>query len=139
MQDVSYPINGSCQCGLITYELLEPPLRVIACHCRECQKLSTSAFSLTAMVKAESIRFNGPLKHWERMADSGNVNSAEFCPECGNRIFHYNPAQPEIIKLKPSNLADTRIIQPTLHVWVSEKQDWFEIPEGVEQHPTQPW
>lgn len=139
MQSIHYPISGSCQCGLITYELLESPLRVIACHCRECQKLSTSAFSLTAMVKASSIRFHGPLKHWERPADSGNTNCAEFCPDCGNRIYHYNPQQPEVLKLKPSTLTDTRVIQPTLHVWVSEKQDWFQIPEGVEQHPTQPW
>ena len=139
MQGTCYPIPGSCQCGYITYELLAPPLKVIACHCRECQKLSTSAFSLTALVKHDTIQLHGKPKHWERLSDSGNINCAEFCPECGNRIYHYNPDQPDIIKLKPSTLADTGIIQPTLHVWVSEKQDWFQIPEGVEQHPTQPW
>ncbi|WP_461522045.1 GFA family protein [Porticoccus sp.] len=139
MHDISYPIPGSCQCGHITYELLAPPLKVIACHCRECQKLSTSAFSLTAMVEHDALKVSGQLKHWERPSDSGNTNCAKFCPHCGNRIYHFNPDQPNIIKLKPSTLADTRIIQPTLHVWVSEKQDWFQIPEGVEQHPTQPW
>ncbi|TNE76703.1 MAG: GFA family protein, partial [Gammaproteobacteria bacterium] len=128
MQEVNYPIHGACQCGQVTYELLEAPLNVIACHCRECQKLSTSAFSLTALVEQQAIRFYGTLKHWERPSDSGNTNCAKFCPECGNRIYHYNPEKPEIIKLKPCTLEDTHIIQPTLHVWVSEKQDWFEIP-----------
>ena len=139
MQDIQYPISGACQCGTITYELLEAPQQVIACHCRECQKLSTSAFSLTALVPREALHVNGALKHWERMSDSDNTNCAKFCPECGNRLYHYNPDKPEIIKLKPCTLADTRIIRPTLHVWVSEKQDWFQIPEDVEQHPTQPW
>lgn len=138
MDNIEYPIKGSCQCGEITYELLEPPLMVAACHCKECQKLSTSAFSITAMVNASSVKFNGSMKNWSRVADSGNVSGAKFCPSCGNRIYHFDPNDPDKLKLKPSNLTDTRIINPTIHVWVSEKQDWFQIPEGVKSFDKQP-
>lgn len=138
MNAIQYPISGSCQCGSVSYQLLAPPQAVMACHCRECQKLSTSAFSITAIVHEQDIRFSGPLSHWSRMADSGNINGAAFCPTCGNRIYHYSPAQPGIIKLKPSNLDDTRVIKPTRHVWVSEKQDWYQIPPGVEVFDYQP-
>ncbi len=138
MSDVTYPIKGSCQCGNVTYELLKPPLLVAACHCKECQKLSTSAFSITAMVHADSVQFMGELKGWSRVADSGNVSTAKFCPNCGNRIYHYDPKEPEKLKLKPSNLSDTRIIKPTVHVWVSEKQDWYQIPDGVKVFSRQP-
>ncbi|WP_108124067.1 GFA family protein [Saccharospirillum mangrovi] len=137
MNDIQYPLKGACQCGSITYQLTEPPLKVIACHCRQCQKLSTSAFSITALVKTESLVIEGELKFWERLADSGNVNGAAFCPNCGNRIYHFNPADPDHIKLKPSTLEDTRVIQPSSHVWVVEKQDWFEIPDGVPTHQRQ--
>jgi len=138
MENIKYPIKGSCQCGEITYELLEPPLMVVACHCKECQKLSTSAFSITAMVTAQSVKFNGLMKDWRRPADSGNVSAAKFCPSCGNRIYHYDPNEPDKLKLKPSNLSDTSIINPTAHVWVSEKQNWFQIPEGVKTFDKQP-
>ena len=138
MDDITYPISGACQCGGVTYELLGPPLMVVACHCRECQKLSTSAFSITAMVSAESVRFRGLMKDWSRVADSGNVSAAKFCPTCGNRIYHYDPNEPDKLKLKPSNLSDTRLIQPTAHVWVSEKQDWFQLPAGVKTFERQP-
>lgn len=138
MDNITYPIKGACQCGGVTYELLEPPLMVAACHCKECQKLSTSAFSITAMVSAKSVNFSGTMKDWSRSADSGNISAAKFCPSCGNRIYHYNPDEPDKIKLKPSNLSDTRIINPTVHVWVSEKQDWFKIPEGVKTFDKQP-
>lgn len=138
MTDINYPIHGSCQCGQVRYTLHSAPDFVAACHCRECQKLSTSAFSITAMVKAENLTFEGELKHWERKAHSGATNAAAFCPTCGNRIYHYNPEKPEQIKLKPSNLDDTRLIKPTIHIWTSQKQDWYTIPEGVDQHPTQP-
>ncbi len=138
MADISYPLSGACQCGSVTYQLLAPPQAVIACHCLECQKLSTSAFSLTALVPASDLRFSGPLQHWSRVADSGNTNAAAFCGTCGNRIYHVNREQPELIKLKPSNLSDTRVIQPTKHVWVSEKQDWFALPDGAEIFPKDP-
>ena len=137
--EIQYPVPGSCQCGKVTYELLAAPITVVICHCRECQKLSTSAFSITAMVNRDDLRINGEMQAWERLAENGNRNCATFCPNCGNRIYHFNPAQPEIIKLKPGTLSDTRMIQPVMHVWTSEKQDWYQIPEGVEQYQKQPW
>jgi len=135
---MTYPLTGSCQCGGVTYRLLRAPQMVVACHCRECQKLSTSAFSITAMVNAEDVEFEGEMKDWQRMAESGNVAAAKFCPTCGNRIYHYNPADPGKIKLKPSNLSDTTVIRPTVHAWVSEKQDWYQIPDGVKAFEKQP-
>lgn len=138
MKEIEYPIKGACQCGNVTYELLEPPTMIVACHCKECQKLSTSAFSITAMVNANSVKFKGNMSEWSRVADSGNTSSAKFCPCCGNRLYHFNPSEPEKVKLKISNLSDTRIINPTLHIWVSEKQDWYKIPEGVKVFDKQP-
>lgn len=128
---MGYPIEGSCQCGGVRYKLLAAPKMVVACHCKECQKLSTSPFSVTAMVAAADIEFEGEMAEWSRIAESGNVNTAKFCPTCGNRIYHFNPGQPDLIKLKPGGLSDTSGLEPTAHVWVSEKQPWYEIPEGV--------
>lgn len=135
---MKYPIDGSCQCGGVTYQLLSAPLMVLACHCKECQKLSTSAFSLTAVVDADQLEFEGEMAEWQRTADSGNISAAMFCPTCGNRIYHYNPDQPQKIKLKPANLSDTRILAPDAHIWVSQKQDWYSIPEGVKVYDRQP-
>ncbi len=139
MNEIHYPIDGACQCGQVTYQLMAPPFMIAACHCRQCQKLSTSAFSITAMVKASDVKFSGIMHEWLRSSDSGNTNGAKFCPSCGNRIFHFNPEQPDKIKLKPSTLSDTRVIQPTMHIWTSEKQDWFILPDNVECHDKQPF
>lgn len=133
-----YPVSGACQCGQVTYQLHRAPKLVAACHCKECQKLSTSAFSITAFVDATDVEFQGQMKDWQRTADSGNISAAKFCANCGNRIYHYDPAKPDKIKLKPSNLDDTSIIRPTMHIWVSQKQEWFEIPAGVEIYTHQP-
>ncbi|AMO70231.1 glutathione-dependent formaldehyde-activating protein [gamma proteobacterium BDW918] len=138
MSDIQYPLEGSCQCGNIRYQLLAPPLKIMACHCKACQKLSTSAFSITALVNADSLVVQGELAQWERLAESGNKNYAKFCPHCGNRIYHFNQDQPETIKLKAASLDDTRILNPEAHIWVCQKQDWYQIPEGVPQFDKQP-
>jgi hypothetical protein len=135
---MGYPISGSCQCGRVTYRLHEPPLAIAACHCKQCQKLSTSAFSITAMVSSRCVEFEGEMSEWSRIADSGNTTTARFCPTCGNHIYHFNSNHPDKIMLKPSTLADTSIVNPTIHVWVREKQDWYSIPEGVAIFETQP-
>lgn len=137
---MEYPIKASCQCGQVTYELNAAPLKVMACHCKECQKLATAPFSVTAVVAAADISFSGELKEWSRLAESGNTNTAKFCPECGNRIYHVNPAQPELIKLKlkPVDANSACLFEPTAHVWVREKQSWYVIPDGVSVFETQP-
>ncbi|WP_295899147.1 GFA family protein [uncultured Vibrio sp.] len=137
---MTYPISGSCQCGQLTFSIKQAPNLVLACHCKECQKLSTSPFSVTAVFPTEAIEFKGEMKEWSRSADSGNQNNAKFCPECGNRVYHYNPANQATLKLKlkPTELEDDTIFEPTVHVWVSEKQSWYQIPEGVRAIDTQP-
>ncbi len=111
---------------------------VVACHCKECQKLSTSAFSITAVGNADAVEFQGEMAEWRRTSDSGNINAERFCPTCGNRIYHFNPEETGKIKLKPSNLSDTSIIKPTVHVWASRKQHWYTLPEGVAVYDKRP-
>lgn len=135
---VKYPISGSCQCGQVTYTLLEPPIAIAACHCTQCQKLSASAFSITAMVQSDALEVKGELSEWSRVAASGNTTTAKFCPTCGSHVYHLSSAHPDKIMLKPSGLSDTSIIQPTIHVWMSEKQDWYSVPDGVTVFETQP-
>lgn len=130
---MKYPINGACQCGQVTYKLFEKPLKVLACHCTHCQKLSTSPFSITAVVASNAIEFSGELHEWARIADSGNKNIAKFCSGCGNRIYHYNPDDTDTIKLKlkPVNIATAELFEPSAHVWVCEKLSWYKIPDGI--------
>ena len=137
---MKFPIEGACQCGQLTYQLFDKPKAVWACHCTECQKLSTSAFSVTAIISATAIKFSGKLNEWSRTADSGNKNNAKFCPNCGNRVYHYNPEDSETVKLKlkPVNLKDHGIFEPSVHVWVGEKLNWTQIPAGVEVFEKQP-
>lgn len=127
-------VKGSCQCGAVKYTASGRPKIVVACHCLECQKLSTGPFSVTAIYDAKSISFQGRMGEWSRVADSGNCNVAKFCLSCGNRICQYNPDQMEIVKLKlkPVDRELAAFFEPSVHIWTSQKVPWYVIPEGVE-------
>jgi Glutathione-dependent formaldehyde-activating enzyme len=49
---VPAPYTGGCQCGSVRYVLAEP-IRLAACHCKECQRKSGSAFGMSMPVKKE--------------------------------------------------------------------------------------
>ena len=44
---------GGCRCGQVRYRVTGAPKFIMACHCTDCQQLTSSAFSL-AMVLDES-------------------------------------------------------------------------------------
>lgn len=133
------PITGSCQCGEIRYVLKNEPLVTVACHCRDCQKLSASAFSLTMLITADSFELtSGKLKVFERPAELGGSALCYFCATCGNRVYHENPELAAIYRFKPGGLDDTSEILPQAHVWTSRAQPWFELPDGVPAFETQP-
>jgi hypothetical protein len=90
------------------------------------------------MVNASAVEVSGELKEWRRTGASGQESVARFCPSCGTHIYHFNPAQPDTLMLKLSSLEDTSTIDPTVHVWVQEKQGWYQMPEGVTSFATQP-
>ena len=53
------PQTGGCQCGKIRYEITEAPTLVYTCHCRDCQRLTSSAFSLGIVVTEAGFRLSG--------------------------------------------------------------------------------
>jgi hypothetical protein len=139
MTEMTFPAAGSCQCGNITYQVVAAPLTTVACHCLDCQKLSTSSFSVSMILQHDSLEIlSGELKRWERPTAAGGVAVCWFCPECGNRIYHENPDKPEFVRLKPGTLDDTSVLNPMAHVWTCREQPWhknFHDLPRVEQQP----
>ena len=133
------PAKGSCQCGNVTYQVTEQPLITVACHCTDCQKLSASAFSISIVMNRSGLEIlSGELKRFERPADSGGTAVCWFCPDCGNRIYHENPAMPAFIRFKPGTLEDTSQLRPQGHVWTCREQRWLKGSVDLPRFETQP-
>jgi hypothetical protein len=125
------PYTGGCQCGAVRYVLTAEPIRTVACHCKECQRQSGSAFGMSMIVPEKSLTVTGPTKRFTRLADSGNQNTGVFCPECGVRIYQIPQHIKDALVLRPGTLDDTSWVRPSHFVWMKSGQSWVLVPEGV--------
>ncbi len=125
------PYTGGCQCGSVRYVLTTKPICLGACHCKECQRQSGSAFGMFMPVKKDSLTVTGPTKQVTRMADSANEVTGVFCPECGVRIYHVLKSARDLVSLKPGTLDDTSWLRPELFIWMKSAQVWVPIPNDV--------
>ena len=133
------PYSGGCQCGKIRYEVTAEPTVVYACHCKECQRQSGSAFGMTVVVPKASFRVTkGSLKSSRREGESGRTVVGWFCGDCGTRIYHSPGQLAENCNLKPGTLDDTSWLRPTVHVWLKSAQPWIRIPDDATKFDTQP-
>lgn len=130
--------TGGCQCGAVRYTIASDQLTAYACHCRECQKQSASAFGISVPVFRNALTITGELSEWTRSTDSGNTTTCHFCPKCGTRLFHAGSNRPGLVTMKGGSLDDIASIPLTAHIWVKRKLDWIELKDDVPQWQTQP-
>jgi hypothetical protein len=135
---MNLPAGGSCQCGQVRLTLAAEPLFTYACHCRDCQKRTGSAFSMGLVVMADTVSIKGDLTTWARTSDDGQTNTRYSCASCGNIIYGDSTASPGIWKLQAGLLEDTSGICPGVHIWTCRKQGWVELPPGAAAFDTQP-
>jgi hypothetical protein len=132
-------MNGSCQCGHVTFEVKAPPLALAACFCTECQKVSGGFGTYSMFVPAQAFELlSGEMHQWRRGSDTGSTSIAHFCPHCSNRIFHQDPDIPELLRIKAGNLDNAKSLVPDLYVWMRSAPSWIQPPEGSLCYDTQP-
>jgi hypothetical protein len=125
------PYHGGCQCGAVRYELTAEPQRIVACHCKECQRQSGSAFGMSMLVDRADLHITGETRSFTRVADSGYDNTGVFCPNCGNRIYNQPGYMEGKIVLKPGTLDDASWVKPHAYIWLKSAQGWVPLPDGV--------
>ena len=124
------PQTGGCQCGKIRYEISETPQSVYACHCRDCLRLTSSAFSMGIVVPEAAFKLGGvEPRALQRLADSGRTSIRWVCPECS---WIAGPARGGAIRVRAGTLDDTSWLRPTRHIWTRSKQSWVSFAEGDE-------
>jgi hypothetical protein len=131
------PQTGGCQCGKIRYQITEEPQLVYTCHCTDCQRLTSSAFSMGVVVPEPAFGLSGvEPRQLRRIADSGRINTRLVCPECGTWIC--GMPRDGVLRVRGGTLDDTSWLRPSRHIWASRKQPWITFPDGDEVFEKQP-
>jgi hypothetical protein len=130
---------GSCVCGATRYRVTGEPLSVHACHCKDCQALSGSAFGLSMVLNRPDLELLAGEPGVNKFSTDHNTMNRHHCRQCGTAIWFSSPDYADIIALKPGTLTDTTNLRPVAHVWYRSAQPWLkldpEIPVFQEQPP----
>jgi hypothetical protein len=130
------PLRGGCVCGAIRYEISREPLRVYACHCKDCQRFTGSAFAIGVVVPSEAFQLTGREMRLvpNGITEGGRLKRLSACPECGTRLFgdlrsdwRYKGTVRAVLG---GTLDDTSWLRPTIHVWTISAQPWVILPDG---------
>jgi hypothetical protein len=119
------PIEGGCRCGAVRLEVSAPPLLTMACHCTGCQRMSASAFSLSAAIPAESLR----VTQGEPVAGGLRRGTRHFfCPDCMSWMFTRPEGIDFFVNLRPTMLDDASWFSPFVETYRSERLPWARTP-----------
>ena len=120
--------------GKVRDEITKAPQSVYTCHCVDCQRITSSAFSMAIVVTDVAFRIAGiEPRAIQRTADSGGVVTRWVCPECGSWVLRCVE-----FRVRAGTLDDTSWLRPTAHFWTRSKQPWITLPEGDQIFETQP-
>lgn len=129
--------EGGCACGAVRYRLDGDPLFVHACHCKDCQRLTGSAFAITMLIEKSHLTVTeGEPRSGRLIAQSGRTKETYFCERCGSYLWSKPPSRPGLIGLRPGGLDDTGWFEPQAHIWTRSKQRWIRLPSDVPSFAT---
>lgn len=124
MSALNVPCEGGCRCGQIRFKLSARPLLTMACHCTGCQKMSSSAYSLSVAVPAEGFEVTEgePVVGGLHGSDSHHY----FCPSCMTWMFTRTEGMEWFVNLRPTMLDDVSWFTPFIETWTGEKLPFAE-------------
>jgi len=129
--------TGGCQCESVRYVFEGEPLMTYACHCRDCQRRTGSAFSEGILILADQIVLEGEMSSWQRKSDTDVAKLRHSCASCGNIIYGTADNMTGLWLLQAGTLDDTSAVHPEMHMWIQSAQPWITLPEGVPFWETQ--
>lgn len=116
-------ITGGCLCGRVRYEFGEESGGG-HCHCIDCRKSSGTGHCSHMIVPEPSFSVRGEVKFFDKPADSGNMVSRGFCPNCGSALYSLNAGMPGVVFVRASSLDDPEVFKPQMVVYTNRAASW---------------
>ena len=117
--------EGACRCGQVRLGIDARPLITMACHCTGCQRMTGSAFSLSALLPSSGFRvaagepviggLHGATRHY-------------FCTRCMSWLFTRPDGADDLVNVRATLLDDARSFRPFVETWTSEMLPWAKTP-----------
>jgi hypothetical protein len=118
MSDWKLPWDGGCRCGQVRFRVSAAPLLTMACHCRGCQRMSASAYSLSVAIPTEGFAVT------QGEPVIGGLHGATrhfFCPHCMSWMFTRPEGADQFINVRATLLDDASWVAPFIETWTQTR------------------
>jgi len=124
-------LEGRCACSAVRYKLTASPLIVHACHCRDCQRLSGSAFVVNIWIERKFVELtDGAPKSFRLAGGTGKPHDVYFCQKCGTYLWsRYHGSPTDDLFVRAGTLDDPDAVSPDVHIFTRSKVPWLKLPE----------
>lgn len=127
MKRPDLPMTGACRCGRTSIRIVAAPFMTAACHCSGCQKMSASAYSLTAMIAPDAMEVIEGDTVIGGLKTPGQEH--HFCPHCFSWMFtRITMGGNSFLNLRPTMLDDASWFEPFIETMTAERLPWATTP-----------
>jgi hypothetical protein len=131
---MSPTLSGSCGCGAVRFEISEPLVTALYCHCTRCQKRTGTAAQASARAAPGSVTVTAGEEHLRDWRPPGGM-AKTFCAQCGSHLFARDASTGAIGAVRMAAIDGDPGIRPEYRQFVAYAAAWEPIPDdGLPRH-----
>ncbi|WP_103173093.1 GFA family protein [Paracoccus sp. SY] len=115
--------HGGCRCGRVTIAVSGPPLLTMACHCRGCQQMTASAFSLSSLYAQDAVSIEGETILGGLRGELRHHCCAFCLSWTHTRADFLGP----LVNIRSTMLEGGSDQPPFIECWLEEKLPWVSV------------
>lgn len=124
--------QGSCLCGAVQFAVTGDLPQPNACHCTACRKHS-GHFEASVDIPRAALTVTG--QDQVKWYQSSEKVRRGFCGVCGSTLF-WDPTFHDWTAVAMGAFDTPTQTQLAMHIFVSEKGDYYDIADGLPQNQT---
>ncbi len=127
--------TGGCLCRQVRFRGQGPLADVLACHCRQCRRMSGHVYAATAAPQdAFEITESAGLSWYQSSATSRRG----FCKNCGSSLF-FDHGSKEPMGIAAGAFDGEPPFRLVAHIYTDEAGQYYDIADGAEQYDSAAW
>lgn len=124
--------NAGCRCGAIRLRISGTPMKVLQCHCADCQKISGGSAVLIALMRRGDVDvLRGTPAAYAVTAASGGRVTRRFCAGCGSALFSELEKYPDMIAVKSGVWDVGQDMRADAAIWTDSAPLWHHVPGDI--------
>ena len=131
-------LTGNCLCGQVRFSSEGGAQMAAHCHCMDCRKASGAGRCTHVVVAEAGFMLTGPVRRFDKPADSGAIVTRVFCETCGSPICSMNERMPGMVFIRAGALDDPDAVTPGMTVYASRAPRWDRTDNTVPRFEVMP-